>query len=560
MQYLALARKYRPKCFADLIGQEVLTKVLQYSIQNNQLASSFLFTGIRGIGKTTAARIIAQTINCTNLHVNDGVIDACQKCDNCLEFSAQSHPDITEIDAASYTSVDNVREIIEKALYRPVLAKYKVFIIDEVHMLSKSAFNALLKTLEEPPAHVIFMLLTTEITKVPITILSRCQKFNLKRFGIKDLIFLLEKVCHNENIAYDLNAIQAVAYRADGSARDALTLLEQVSFLAKQKGSKITLEIVEEGLDLNNAKHAVELLNLIFAKDCNGAIELASRLYQENFDFTNIITRLIELVALLSKIKLIPGYHFAEFMLYEKQLQKLVEQADMAFLTSLWQLFDKGLFDVGRSLNQLVAFEMLIIKAIYCSLMPSPKDLAAIAKDGPITVAQQSHIPESVITKTQQPEVAKLGIAKNSANLDGDKHKDQVQDLPKASSAEEPLTETGEIDQDLLFRFIKYIHDQHLFSLYHLMMNECGIAKFENGIIKLEVAKNIEEIKSQLLEALKACTGEQNWQFSQVTNAQFTSLHNKLKAKAAKAWQVNSIQAAFPQAVISDIWFNFLAK
>ena len=558
MHYLALARKYRPKCFADLIGQEVLTKVLQYSIQNNQLASSFLFTGIRGIGKTTAARIIAQTINCTNLHVKDEVIKACQKCENCLEFNAQSHPDITEIDAASYTSVDNVREIIEKALYRPVLAKYKVFIIDEVHMLSKSAFNALLKTLEEPPAHVVFMLLTTEITKVPITILSRCQKFNLKRFGIKDLIFLLEKVCHNENIACDLNAIQAVAYRADGSARDALTLLEQVGFLAKQKGSKITLEIVEEGLDLNNAKHAVELLDLIFAKDCNGAVELASRLYQENFDFTNIITRLIELVALLSKVKLIPGYHFAEFILYEKQLQKLLEQTDMAFLTSLWQLFDKGLFDVGRSLNQLVAFEMLIIKAIYCSLMPSPKDLALMLKDAPIIVAQQSHIPESVITKTHQPELTKLDIAKNNTYVDEIKHKDQ--DRPKDSSAEVALVETGQIDQDLLFRFIKYIHDQHLFSLYHLMMNECGVVKFEHGIIKLEVAKNIEEIKSQLLEALKACTGEQNWQFSQVINAQFTSLHNKLKDKAAKALQISSIQAVFPQAVISDIWFNFLAK
>ncbi len=578
MKYLALARKYRPKCFADLIGQDVLTKVLHYSIQNNKLASSFLFTGIRGIGKTTSARIVAQTINCTNLQEQSALVAACGQCENCLACANQSHPDIVEIDAASYTSVDNVRDVIEKSMYRPVLGKYKVFIIDEVHMLSKSAFNALLKTLEEPPAHVIFMLLTTEINKVPLTILSRCQKFNLKRFGINDLVMLLENICKAEQIAYDSLALQAIAHRADGSARDATTLLEQVSFLASQRQQKIDLSIVEEGLDLNHARHALKLLQYILAQDSRGAIDLIASLYEENFDFTNIIVSIIELIALLSKIKLIPGYTLGEFISYEAEVKELLFSIDLGFLTSLWQIFDKGLPDVAKSSNQLIAFEMLIIKSIYCAILPSPEQISMqtnmVAQNATPALDSLRNLPSSASSPKPKavepiklkaaepikPKISELaGLEKNIAlsvepNATAEPEQQSAVHMDLVNIANVPDLEGVE-----LFEFIKYIHHEHLFSLYHFVMNECGIVHFKNNIVKLETSNMRDDIKVQLAQALQNWSNHE-WQLSHSINSSFKSLHNDLKAKALLGDNIKKVFALFPEAQISDVWFNFLAK
>jgi len=535
-QYISFARKYRPKAFSDLIGQETLTKVLQYSIQNDQLASSFLFTGIRGIGKTTSARIVAQTINCTDKQSIAGTIAPCQNCSNCNAFNNHSHADIVEIDAASYTSVDNIRDIIEKAIYKPVLGKYKVFIIDEVHMLSKSAFNALLKTLEEPPSHVIFILLTTEINKVPLTILSRCQKFNLKRFSINDLLLLLKKICNDQNIEFESSALESIAYKADGSARDATVLLEQANFLAKQKNSSLNTSIVRESLDLNNFKHAIDFLYFIIKHGAAEGFNLSEELYKENFDFLNIITAIIELIALLSKLKLVPSYSLGYFNAYQQEIKDLLELTDLGFLTSLWQIFNKGLHEVSRSTDQLTSFEMLFVKAIYCSLMPSPQQLIQES-------ANHSSVPQNL---------------QEEANL---KKKAEIKEIktPEITNIVKEAEEIRVAKKNELFEFIKFVHQKHLFGLYHFIMNECQITLFENQSIKIIGEKLQDDIKSQLLSALKEW-GQKDWKIAFSIKENFQSLQNELKFQAKNDKNFKTIASFFPETQVSDVWFNFIAK
>ena len=226
MSYLVLARKYRPQNFSELVGQEVLTTTLTNAITHNKLHQAYILCGIRGIGKTTTARIIAKTINCLDITTQNTAL-ACGKCKNCLDINKSQHPDIIEINAADHRGINDIRELIATAIYAPVFAKYKVYIIDEVHMLTEEAFNCLLKLLEEPPAHVKFILATTEIRDVPQTILSRCQKFNLARLSSADMVSHLQKILQQENFTAEESALQLVAKISEGSVRDALSFLDQ---------------------------------------------------------------------------------------------------------------------------------------------------------------------------------------------------------------------------------------------------------------------------------------------------------------------------------------------
>jgi DNA polymerase-3 subunit gamma/tau len=533
--YIPFARKYRPKSFKDLIGQEVLVKVLSYEIEQDTISSSFVFTGIRGVGKTTSARIIAQTINCSEKKIQDGFIGPCGYCNNCQAFINQAHPDILEVDGASYTSVDNIRDIIEQALYRPVLAKYKVFIIDEVHMLSKSAFNALLKTLEEPPPSVIFMLLTTELSKVPLTILSRCQKFNLKRLSIAALMSVLEHICSQEKINYELAALQSIAYKADGSARDATTILEQTFFLAKQKEGIIDAEAVKESLSLGYFNYAISLLGLILQKDDAKCLNFIAEIHQENCDFLEIVSAMLELIALLCKLKLVATYPIGFFSAYQEDVQRLLASSDLGFLTSLWQILSKGLPELGNSHNQLINFEMLMIKALYCSLIPTPCQLMTAATTSqPATLA-----PASV---KQIKHEAKIPAA-------------IIPPLQNIAATDEPAIN----DEQDIFEFIGYIHKQHLLELYHFMMNECEISSFGANIIKIVGEKFSQQLQNSLAEALSQWSGAQ-WQVIHNKKASFKSLQNQLKAEAMLSDEFKMIDSKFPKTQISDVWFNFLTK
>jgi len=527
ISYLPLARKYRPTVFPDIIGQEVLTKVLSYCIQEAKLANSFLFTGIRGIGKTTSARIVAQTINCSDTNLQDGIVISCQKCTNCRAIQNQSHPDIVELDAASYTSVDNIRDIIEKAVYLPVMGKYKVFIIDEAHMLSKSAFNALLKILEEPPAQVVFMLLTTEPNKVPLTVASRCQKFNLRRLGLNDLVKLFEKVCEAENIAYEKGALELIAYKADGSARDGLVLLEQAWNLASGQ-DKITNKLLEDILDLSYTSYAINFIDFIIKKDINAALELVKNLYDRNFDFASLLDAIIDTLTCLTKISFVPNYDIGFYKHYEADLKKLLDSSDIGYLTALWQIFNKGLPDLASGKNSLMYFEMLLIKAMYSRSMPTPTNTAKT----------------ETTPKQEKPKVV-------------------LEEKPKVVAEQKPLNlkqeaqEVQLIEEDFV-DFIRYTCTKTLFDLYHFLMNECEVIEFNKNSAKFAVASISTEIKNKLIKTLDSW--HKGLHVSFINQTRITSFNQKLKTDLKKDKQFQFVQSIFPEVEIKEIVLDKVSK
>ncbi|AVP87014.1 Putative DNA polymerase III subunits gamma and tau [Candidatus Phycorickettsia trachydisci] len=518
--YLPLARKYRPTIFPDIIGQEVFTKVLSYCIQEEKLAHSFLFTGIRGIGKTTSARIVAQTINCSETRLQDGVIVSCRKCTNCISIQNQSHPDVIELDAASYTSVDNIRDIIEKSVYLPVMGKYKVFIIDEAHMLSKSAFNALLKILEEPPAQVVFMLLTTEPNKIPLTVASRCQKFNLRRLGLNDLVKLLDKVCKSENIVYEKGALELIAYKADGSARDGLVLLEQSWNLASRNHGKITNKLLEDILDLSYTSYAINFIDFIIKKDITAALDLAKNLYDRNFDFASLLDAIIDTLTCLTKISFVPNYDIGFYKHYEADLKKLLDGSDIGYLTALWQIFNKGLPDLASGKSSLMYFEMLLIKAMYSRSMPRP-------------------------TNTAKTETT------------------PKQEKPKVVVEQKPLELKQEVQEDQLVEedfvdFIRYTCAKTLFDLYHFLMNECEAVEFSRSAAKFAAVNISAEIKNKLTKALGSW--EKDLKVTFINKVKITSFNEKLKTDLKKDKQFQFVQSIFPEVEIKEIVLDKVSK
>jgi DNA polymerase III subunit gamma/tau len=351
--HLALSRKYRPANLLKLLGQDVLVKTLGYAISNNKLAQSYLLTGIRGIGKTTTARIIAKTINCENPNIESDLPVACEICSNCVSFLKNNHPDILEIDAASRTGVDDVRSIIESAEYRPLLGRFKVFIIDEVHMLSKNAFNALLKLLEEPPMHTIFIFATTEVHKIPLTIISRCQRFDLKRFSKDGIKQLLSNVCNLESIDIEDSALAIISSKSDGSARDALSLLDQAIILGKSSnGERITETIVKDMISAVDRRIIMNFIDSLNKNDFAKTIEIVEEFYSKNTDFSIFINELLQSFAYITKKLLAPSFIEDEFCDIEQEILNFSKEFDLEFLQMAWQLCYKTQQNLKNSMNQ----------------------------------------------------------------------------------------------------------------------------------------------------------------------------------------------------------------
>jgi DNA polymerase-3 subunit gamma/tau len=369
--YLIFARKYRPKNFTELKGQEVLVKILTYAIINNRLAQSYLLTGIRGVGKTTSARIIAKTINCTNSEKINNNIKPCEACENCTSFNNQNHPDIIEYDAASRTGVDDVRRIIESCEYRPLLGKYKVFIIDEIHMLSKGAFNALLKILEEPPKHIIFIFATTEANKIPATVISRCQRYDLRRLNYNEIYDLLVQIVNLESIPYEPDALKIIAHKSEGSARDAISMLDQT---ASSSLTKITKDSVNKMLCLIDISATIEFVNLIANNKAEESVIYVNNLYNNSINLELFIISVSDFIAYLNKCKIIESYKNDIYINFDNEIKILLEKIDITELSLLWQLFSKSIVEIKNSHNQLIEVEMLIIKSIYMRLIDFSND------------------------------------------------------------------------------------------------------------------------------------------------------------------------------------------
>jgi DNA polymerase-3 subunit gamma/tau len=396
--YLVLARKYRPQNFDEVMGQEVLVRTLTNAIKNNRLHHAYILTGIRGVGKTTTARIIAKTLNCLDENSSKNG-KSCGVCNNCKSIALSRHQDVIEIDAASRTGVDDMREIIDSIAYAPVMAKYKIYIIDEVHMLSNSAFNALLKTLEEPPAHVKFIFATTEIKKVPVTILSRCQRFDLRRLDESEIFEHLKNILQKENFEFEDGALKLIAKMSEGSVRDSLSLADQ-ALSANNHEKKLTVQVVETMLGLNDKNKIVELLDVLLSGDYKQSYEKFNEIYAYSCDISQILSSLMEVVHLVMKNKVLQE-EFDEAMSdnAKQKIKEIAQKISVASLARIWQMLLKGSSEMNFSHAPKISFEMLMLRICHLSEIA---DLGAIlSKIDTKNVATQNNDEKKLAEKKE---------------------------------------------------------------------------------------------------------------------------------------------------------------
>ncbi len=381
--YRVLARKYRPRSFAGLIGQEAMVRTLSNAIDSGRLAHAFILTGVRGVGKTTTARILAR---CLNYETADGLSGPCIQPPNdgihCAAIAESRHVDVIEMDAASRTGIDDIREIIEGVRYRPASARYKIYIIDEVHMLSKAAFNGLLKTLEEPPEHVIFIFATTEIRKVPVTVLSRCQRFDLRRVSVAELSAHLGRIATLENCVLSPGALGLIARAAEGSVRDALSLLDQA--IAHGAGD-VTEAQVRDMLGLADRGRVFDLLEQVLRGDLPSALHELQAQYDDGADPVAILQDMLDITHWLTRIKVAPAAA-EDLGLPEAERQRgrdMAQKLTVPVLARAWQFLLKGLTETREAQHSLAAAEMVLVRLGYAADLPSPADLIERLRTNP---------------------------------------------------------------------------------------------------------------------------------------------------------------------------------
>jgi DNA polymerase-3 subunit gamma/tau len=379
--HAALARKYRPQVFAELIGQDAMVRTLRNAFATGRIAQAYMLTGVRGVGKTTTARLIARALNYEGPDGEGATIDITQEGAHCRAILESRHLDVVEMDAASHTGIDDVRDLIDSAHYKPNTARYKVYIIDEVHMLSKQAFNGLLKTLEEPPAHVKFIFATTEVRKVPVTVLSRCQRFDLKRIEIEALIAHLGRIAKAEGAKAELAALALIARAAEGSVRDALSILDRA--IAFSNGD-ITAGALRDLLGLADRSRIFDLLESVLRGDTGGALTGLDGLNRDGAEPGQVITDLADAVHAVTVVKA-AGAASADPSTSEAErarIEDLAKRLSMPVLARAWQILLKGHDEVRNASRPLAAADMVLVRLAYVADLPPPGELARQLKAG----------------------------------------------------------------------------------------------------------------------------------------------------------------------------------
>ena len=419
--YQVLARKYRPETFSDLIGQEAMVRTLKNAFDADRIAQAFMMTGIRGVGKTTTARIIAKGMNCIGLEGKTGpTTSPCGQCEHCVAISEGRHVDVLEMDAASRTGVDDIREIIDSVHYRAASARFKIYIIDEVHMLSNNAFNALLKTLEEPPAHVKFIFATTEIRKVPVTVLSRCQRFDLRRIEPEEMIKMLQNLAKLENANISNEALALITRASEGSARDAQSLLDQA---ISHGAGETNVDQVRSMLGLADRGRVMDLFEFIMRGQAEEALKELGSQYSDGADPIGIIRDLAEITHWVSVIKITPDAADDPTVSPDEKArgQLFSQYLSMRVLTRTWQLLLKALDEISSAPNSMMAAEMAIIRITHVSDLPSPGELVKkLTNSQPDNTVVKKESSEGATTNTTSSNyIQSQSKETNSTSIDG---------------------------------------------------------------------------------------------------------------------------------------------
>ncbi len=522
-QYVVLARKYRPQNFEDLLGQDALVQTLTNAIQNNRLHHAYILTGIRGVGKTTTARLIARALNCVGPDGKGGpTIHPCGVCDNCKAIAAGRHMDVMELDAASHTGVDDIRELLDSARYAPTNARYKVYIIDEVHMLSKGAFNALLKTLEEPPSHVKFIFATTEIRKVPVTILSRCQRFDLQRLSVETLTKLFTKILAQENIPAESECLDIIAKAADGSARDGLSLLDQAIVLSN---GNINAETVKKMLGLADRSQTLALFEKLVKGDMEAVLRDISEQYTNGATPIIILQDLINITHDLAKIKIVPTLLNSTSLseIEKTTFTDLSGKCSLAILSKIWQMLIKGISEINMAPSAVEALEMILLRIAYSASLPTPYEI--------------------------------LNEVKKNSNLSGY----SANSSPSVGSEKKNLT-TTQISQDdstmtTVFNtvedFLRYLEGAKKALIEYSIKNDVCIREFSNGHIAMNIAPTIhEDFIMNLHKLLSEATGKQ-WEIEIVKGELGETIAEKEKS-AVEAKKKNVAEYPLVKKILEE--------
>ncbi|HWI28331.1 MAG TPA: DNA polymerase III subunit gamma/tau [Stellaceae bacterium] len=544
--YRVLARKYRPSTFAELIGQEAMVKTLTNAIATGRIAHAFILTGVRGVGKTTTARILARALNCIGPDGTGGpTIAPCGECEPCRAIAEDRHVDVMEMDAASRTGVDDIRELTEGVRYKPVAARYKIYIIDEVHMLSKNAFNALLKTLEEPPPDVIFIFATTEIHKVPITVLSRCQRFSLRRVPAELLIEHYRGIAEKEGVSAEPAAVALIARAADGSVRDGLSLLDQAIALGS---GGISEGAVRDMLGIADRGLVLDLFETVLKGDAADALSRMTRLYEGGADPLMVLQDLLELAHFVTRLKLVPGAGADDPALAGERLRglALAQRLGMPVLARSWQMLLKGIVEVQHAPSPLQAAEMVLVRLAYVADLPAPADLVRQLERGGETGASPAPRPSaSAGTASPAPRMAVSVDAGAAAPRLQVSEPDAAPSLPQPQNFLE-VVELFDRNREAMLRW-------HLHSHVHLV-------HFEPGRIEFRPAEGApRDLPNRLGQLLTEWTGSR-WIVSVSREEGQPSLREQqeqrdasLKSEAAQHPLVRKVLEAFPGARIEAV-------
>ena len=513
--YRVLARKYRPDSFATLVGQEALVRTLSNAIRSGRLAHAWLLTGVRGVGKTTTARIIARALNCIGPDGKGGPTpEPCGVCEHCVAIAEDRHVDVMEMDAASRTGVDDVRELIEGVRYRPTSARYKVYIIDEVHMLSNNAFNALLKTLEEPPEHVKFIFATTESRKIPVTVLSRCQRFDLRRFDEAELAKLLSSVAGKENVVIDPAALALIARAADGSARDGLSILDQaISHGLGAEAKTIGEALVRDMLGLADRTRIFDLFESTMKGEVAKALAVLGEQHVAGADAATVIEDLLELVHWITRIKVAPDVAKDVTVPEAERVRGagLAETLSMPVLARAWQMLLKGLQETQSAPNPMQAAEMILVRLAYAAELPPPGDLVkTLTANGGAAPAPRAGAASTPTTAARAMSSATMTSAPTAAPTMMAVNGGQAQAQPVIAQAPQANPDASPMPQN--YREVAALFDRKREAiLYTLLVNDAHLVRFEPGRIELRPAPSApRDFTNRVGSMLTAWTG-QRW-------------------------------------------------